>query len=125
MKRKIIFSLMIALALFTASITLTTITTTNIFAQNASNKANQTKSGAGANAMNKTNAAYDNTTGNLAQGAAGGANAMNKTNHSTSSISGTHGAGAALQNQTSKGLSDAAGSIMQGIKNLLGGNRQK
>ena len=39
---------------------------------------------------------------------------------------GTQGAGAALKNQTSKGLSNAAGSIMQRVKNLFGGsNGQK
>ena len=44
MDSKIIFSLFIALALFTAS-TIIAITTTNIFAQNASKKINQTKGG--------------------------------------------------------------------------------
>jgi hypothetical protein len=98
MDSKIIFSLVIALALFTAS-TITAITTTNIFAQNASKKINQTKEGAGAASMNKTNVPDGN---------------------------GTQGAGAALQNQTSKGLSSAAGSIIQGVKGLFGGgNGQK
>ncbi len=97
MNNKIIFSLIVALALFAAS-TITT-TTTSIFAQNTSNKYNQTKEGTGAAAMNKTDPIV--------------------------SGNGTQGAGAALQNQTSKGLSNAAGSIIQGVKNLLQGNGQK
>jgi hypothetical protein len=94
MEYKIIISLIVSLALFTASI----ITTTNIYAQ-STNKINQTKAGADATAMNKTS--------------------------QTSSNNGTQGAGAALQNQTSKGLSNAVGSVMQGIKGLFGGNGQK
>ena len=53
--------------------------------------------------------------------------AMNKTGTAAGN-NGTQGAGAALQNQTSKGLSNAAGSIMQGVKNIFGGkggNEQK
>ena len=49
---------------------------------------------------------------------------MNKINITDGN--GTQGAGTALQNRTSKDLSSAAGSIIQGVKNLFGGvNGQK
>jgi hypothetical protein len=51
---------------------------------------------------------------------------MNKTGQAASSSDATQGAGAALKNKTSKGLSNADGCIMQGVKNLFGGsNGQK
>lgn len=52
---------------------------------------------------------------------------MNKTSQTVASGGNvTQGAGATLQNQTSKGLSNAAGSIMQVVNTLFGGsNRQK
>ena len=93
-----------AFALLTAS----TLVATNVFSQNASNAANQTKASAGA-AMNKTSGAAKNAT----QGA--GAAAKNA----------TQGAGAAL-NQTGKTISNTANNMMQGLKNLFsGGNNTK
>ncbi|HXS59288.1 MAG TPA: hypothetical protein VN703_00550 [Candidatus Sulfopaludibacter sp.] len=82
-----------AFALLTAS----TLVATNVFSQNASNAANQTKASAGA-AMNKTSGAAKNA---------------------------TQGAGAAL-NQTGKTISNTANNMMQGLKNLFsGGNNTK
>jgi hypothetical protein len=82
-----------AFALLTAS----TLVATNVFSQNASSAANQTKASAGA-AMNKTSGAAKNA---------------------------TQGAGAAL-NQTGKTISNTANNMMQGLKNLFsGGNNTK
>jgi hypothetical protein len=100
-----------AFALLTAS----TLVATNVFSQNASSAANQTKASAGA-AMNKTSGAAKNAT----QGAGA---AMNKTSGAAKNA--TQGAGAAL-NQTGKTISNTANNMMQGLKNLFsGGNNTK
>ena len=95
MESKIVLTTaIVALAAF-ALLTASSFVATNVFSQNASNAANQTKAGAGA-AMNNTGAAASNA---------------------------TQGAGAAL-NQTGKAISNTGNDIMQGIKNLFsGGNK--
>jgi len=98
MESKIVLTMaVVALAAF-ALLTASILVTTNVFSQNASKAANQTKASAGAT-MNKTSEAGKNA---------------------------TQGAGAAL-NQTGKALSNTANNMMQGIKNLFGGgnNTQK
>jgi len=95
MESKIVLTTaIVALAAF-ALLTASSFVATNVFSQNASNAANQTKAGAGA-AMNNTSAAASNT---------------------------TQGAGAAL-NQTGKSISNTGNDIMQGIKNLFGGGNK-
>jgi hypothetical protein len=98
MESKIVLTTaIVALAAF-ALLTASSFVATNVFSQNASNAANQTKAGAGA--------------------------AMNNTSEGASNA--TQGAGAAL-NQTGKAISNTGNDIMQGIKNLFGGgnNTQK
>src|SRR6478752_7755231 len=95
MESKIVLTTaIVALAAF-ALLTASSFVATNVFSQNASNAANQTKAGAGA-AMNNTSAAAGNT---------------------------AQDAGAAL-NQTGKSISNTGNDIMQGIKNLFGGGNK-
>jgi len=95
MESKIVLTTaIVALAAF-ALLTASSFVATNVFSQNASNAANQTKAGAGA-AMNNTSAGASNA---------------------------TQGAGAAL-NQTGKAISNTGNDIMQGIKNLFGGGNK-
>ena len=95
MESKIVLTTtIVALAAF-ALLTASSFVATNVFSQNASNAANQTKASAGA-AMNNTSAGASNA---------------------------TQGAGAAL-NQTGKAISNTGNDIMQGIKNLFGGGNK-
>lgn|SRR6476620_1342881 len=95
MESKIVLTTtIVALAAF-ALLTASSFVATNVFSQNASNAANQTKAGAGA-AMNNASAGASNA---------------------------TQGAGAAL-NQTGKAISNTGNDIMQGIKNLFGGGNK-
>src|SRR6476659_8042124 len=95
MESKIVLTTtIVALAAF-ALLTASSFVATNVFSQNASNAATQTKAGAGA-AMNNASAGASNA---------------------------TQGAGAAL-NQTGKAISNTGNDIMQGIKNLFGGGNK-
>jgi len=117
MESKIVLTTaIVALAAF-ALLTASSFVATNVFSQNASNAANQTKAGAGA-AMNNTSAGASNAAN---QTKAGAGAAMNNTSAGASNA--TQGAGAAL-NQTGKAISNTGNDIMQGIKNLFGGGNK-
>jgi hypothetical protein len=107
MESKLVFTTsIVALAAF-ALLTASSLVATNVFSQNASSAANQTKAGAGS-AMNNTSSAASSAAN---QTKAGAGSATNNT---------AQGAGAAL-NQTGKTLSNTGNNIMQGLKNLFSG----
>jgi hypothetical protein len=120
MESKIVLTMAIVAVAAFALLTASSLLATNVFSQNASNAANQTKEGASA-AMNNTSAAASNAANQTKEGASA---AMNNTSAAASNV--TQGAGAAL-NQTGKALSNTGNDIMQGLKNLFGGgnNTQK